>query len=297
MTPDAGRLVPIREEAYAKINLFLHVTGRRDDGYHLLDSLIVFPRLSDTLEVRPSNRLTLRVNGPFAKLLPSGADNLVIMAAEQLATMAGKPANVEIGLYKRLPVAAGVGGGSADAAAAIRALCRLWDFTPASDDIDDLALLLGADVPVCLKSRPTHVTGVGETLAPAPALPPFWLVLVNPYIEVPTVSVFKRRGGPFSEPAPLPEPPPDAATLAAWLAERRNDLMPAAIEVAPAIADVLSAIEATDPLIARMTGSGATCFGFYADEAAAKAAAETLRAQQAGWWIQPTLVAPAPHFA
>jgi 4-diphosphocytidyl-2-C-methyl-D-erythritol kinase len=236
--------------------------------------------------------LTLRVNGPFAKVLPSGADNLVVMAAEQLAAMAGVSANVDIGLYKRLPVAAGIGGGSADAAAAIRALCRLWDYQPADDDIDDLALLLGADVPVCLKSTTTHVTGVGETLTAPPTLPPFWLVLVNPYIEVPTVSVFRRRGGAFSNPAPITEPPPDAATLASWLRERRNDLMSAAIEVAPAISDVLAAIEDTDPLLARMTGSGATCFGFYGDETTAKAAATALRVAQPGWWIHAALVAP-----
>lgn len=265
--------------AAAKVNLHLHVTGRRDDGYHLLDSLVVFPPVGDTLRLEPSSRLSLGIDGVFSAALDDGAENLVLRAARRFAEMAGRPPQVAFHLTKTLPVASGIGGGSADAAAALRLLARHWN-TPIPDG---LALELGADVPVCLGRRAVRMGGIGETLSPAPALPEFGMVLVNPGVAVSTPAIFRARSGGFSPPADLPARWDGAAAMAADLARLSNDLQPAAIAVEPMIADVLAAIEATeDCLLARMSGSGATCFGLFPDAAsAAQAAADLARP---GWW-------------
>lgn len=276
-------------EAPAKVNLSLHVVGRRDDGYHLLDSLIAFAGVGDTLTAAPADSLSLHVNGPFAEALaaalPAGAENIVLKAARRLAEAAGVPPRARLTLTKRLPVAAGIGGGSADAAAALLALCRLWDVAPARDDLMALALALGADVPICLHGRAANVSGVGEGIADAPALPPAWLVLVNPLVAVSTPEVFRARRGRFNQAAPLTEAPADAAALAEALRERANDLTKAAVSLAPEIGTVLVDIGALPGcLLARMSGSGATCFGLFAAEAEARAAAATLAQSRPEWW-------------
>jgi len=279
--------------APAKVNLWLHVLGRRADGYHLLDSLVVFTDdVGDRIEVGPADELRFAVEGPFAADVPAGGDNLVVRAARALAAEAGRPARASIRLEKRLPVAAGIGGGSADAAATLRALSSLWGVRLEARALDRIALGLGADVPMCLHGRPVHVGGIGEEIEPAPALPTFGLLLVNPRIPLPTPPVFARRAGPFSQAARLSARPHDAKALAALLAERRNDLTDAATSIVPAVADVLGALAGLpDVLLARMSGSGATCFGLCESHETAARAASALAARHPGWWIAAASVA------
>lgn len=275
-------------EAPAKVNLTLHVVGKRDDGYHLLDSLVAFAGVGDTLDFAPADTFSLDVTGPTAAQIPDG-ENIVLKAARLLAEAAGGQAQgAAIRLTKRLPVAAGIGGGSADAAATLKGLIRLWSLTLPAESLSRVALAIGADVPVCLAGAPTRMMGIGERLEPAPALPPAWLVLVNPMVPLHTPPVFKARTGPFSEADPLKESPADAHALAAALASRRNDLTPPAISIEPVVGEVLAAIAATPGcLLPRMSGSGATCFGLYGTEAEALAAAAALAAAQPGWWVAP----------
>jgi 4-diphosphocytidyl-2-C-methyl-D-erythritol kinase len=276
-----------RRAAPAKINLYLHVVGRRADGYHVLDSLVAFAGVHDTVVAENANALTLAVEGPFAAALSAEADNLVLRAARALADAAGVRPWAALRLVKRLPVAAGLGGGSADAAAALLAAAELWRVAPKPGALARLAVKLGADVPVCLEGRAAQVGGIGEKVEPAPPLPRAPLVLVNPLVPLPTPAVFKARGGPFSKPAPLAAAPRDARDLAEALAARRNDLTDAALGIVPAIRDVLAALEAQPGcLLARMSGSGATCFALFARDDAARAAAAALRAAMPGWWVE-----------
>jgi len=275
-------------EAPAKVNLTLHVVGKRDDGYHLLDSLVAFAGVGDTLEFSPADTLDLDVTGPTADQIPADGENIVLKAARLLSEAAGVSRGAAITLVKRLPVAAGIGGGSADAAAALKGLMRLWDVSLPPEALRKLALAIGADVPVCLAGTPMRMMGVGEVLEPAPALPPAWLLLVNPMVPLHTPPVFKARTGPFSEADPLTASPGDAKALAEALAARRNDLTPPAIIIEPVVGEVLAAIAATpDCLLSRMSGSGATCFGLYAGEIQARAAAARLAADHPAWWVAP----------
>ena len=265
---------PVREAAPAKINLALHVTGRRADGYHLLDSLVCFVACGDTVEATPAAETRLTLEGPMAAGLAAEPDNLVLRAARLM------PGVAALRLTKRLPLASGIGGGSADAAATLRALARLHGLPlPGPEAV----LGLGADVPVCLAGQPCRMTGIGETLTPV-ALPPAHLVLVNPGLACPTPEVFRalaRRDNP-----PLPDIPAfaDAADLARWLSATRNDLEPPALTLRPGIAAPLAALRGTPGcLLARMSGSGATCFGLYASDAEAQAAARSLA--RPGWWV------------
>lgn len=274
--------------APAKVNLYLHVVGRRADGYHQLDSLIAFAGIGDTIEVSPAETLSLTVDGPTAALLPEACDNIVLNAARVLADRAGVSAGAAIRLTKRLPVAAGIGGGSADAAATLTALSRLWNIALPQSEMTALALALGADVPVCMAGRPMAVSGIGDHMVPPPPLPPAWLVLVNPMEPLSTPSVFKARTGCFSEHAPLERRPADPADLARMLAARGNDLTAAATSLVPAINEVLALTAAQHScLLARMSGSGATCFGLFAAEDEAKAAAAALKESRPGWWVVP----------
>jgi 4-diphosphocytidyl-2-C-methyl-D-erythritol kinase len=276
----------IRQFAPAKLNLYLHVVGRRPDGYHALDSLAVFLGVGDEVAARPADELALTVTGPFAAALPSGPENLVLRAARALAQAAGVPARAALTLTKNLPVAAGLGGGSADAAAALAALERLWRTGMTDAALDRLALGLGADVPLCRRRRPQQVAGIGEVLSDAPALPPFHVVLANPGTPLSTAAVFAALAPAFSQAAPLQRPPADARDLAALLAARRNDLEPPARRLVPALDDALAALAASaDCLLARMSGSGATCFGIFATRPAAEAAAKAVANQYPAWWV------------
>jgi len=276
--------------APAKVNLFLHVTGRRADGYHLLDSAFVFTQFGDRLVYRTGDdELTMTCRGDHAAALApdDAANNLVLRAARALAEATGSPLHGRLELEKRIPVAAGLGGGSADAAATLRLLDSAWDIGLSEERLADIALGLGADVPACLASVPVRVRGIGEALTPLDDRPDWGLLLVNPMVAVPTGPVFRRfrdSGAAFH--TALPEDiawsDPD------WLARATaNDLEPAAIAMAPVIGDVLDAIGGLAGCrLARMSGSGATCFGLFDTPAAARAAAESLAHRTAGqnWW-------------
>lgn len=284
----------LTEFAHAKINLALHVTGQREDGYHLLDSLVVFAGIGDSLHVTPAKDFSLTMEGPFGRDLPAGEDNLVLRGARLAA--GGKAATIR--LVKRLPPASGIGGGSADAAAAIRAMLRLRAaagevpvFTP---EQGAQILALGADVPVCLAAHPARMQGIGETLSWLPPLPELWVVLANPRVEVPTPTVFSALTQKVNPPLPdIPAGWIDAAALAEWLAQTRNDLQAPALAAAPVIGDVLAALSALPgALFTRMSGSGATCFALFAREDDAEAGAKVLREGHPHWWAAHGLVYP-----
>jgi len=316
--------------ALAKVNLYLHVTGRREDGYHELDSLVVFADVGDTVTASAAPDLSLTVSGPFAAALgDTSDDNLVIKAARTLGTHAHVPALARLHLEKNLPVASGIGGGSADAAATLKALVDLWQlelpdahirhaaaqlavekdtvraletlFTVWRDDLDHdmmlaVALELGADVPVCLEGRALYMGGMGERLDLAPDLPPAWLVLANPGAALSTPAVFQAREGDFSKPARFFDAPTDAAHLAQLLSERGNDLTAPACALAPVIGETLRALEAQDgTLLARMSGSGATCFALYASAEAAARAAHNVQSQHPDWWVAAAKMIDTPQ--
>ncbi len=288
---------PVVVAAAAKVNLYLHVVARRTDGYHDLDSLIVFAGVADRITVSAAAQFSLAVAGPFAAAVPAGDDNLVLRAARSLAAAAGVAAGAAITLTKELPVAAGIGGGSADAAAVLRALTDLWRVSLPPAMLADLALTLGADVPMCLAGRPAFVGGIGERLEPPPPLPPAWLVLANPRVALSTPAVFRERREPFSDPGRFAGAPADAAALAALLDSRHNDLTAAAMRLAPVVGACLEALSALPGCrLARMSGSGPTCFGLFATEAEARPAATALAAAEPGWWVVPApiLRVPAP---
>jgi len=276
--------------APAKINLFLHVLGRRADGYHRLDSLIAFAALGDRVEVAPATGLALAIEGPFAPGLSSGDDNLVLRAARALAaTAGGRVPGAAIRLTKNLPVASGIGGGSSDAAATLKALDTLWRLGLGDAALARLGLGLGADVPVCLFGRTARIAGIGESITPGPVLPPFGVVLANPAVPVSTAAVFKALQGRYSAAAPDVPAMESARDLAAWLSQRNNDLAGPAVALAPVIGDVLDALGATERcLLARLSGSGATCFALYPDDQAAAAAARRMSTAHPGWWVAAT---------
>lgn len=278
----------VRAAAPAKINLYLHVTGKRPDGYHTLDSLVVFAAIQDVVDARPADTLSLSVEGPFAHAVPVGPDNLVLRAAQALAVAAGQETGAHLTLTKRLPAASGIGGGSADAAAALRALRRLWNVDLDDAALDRIALGLGADVPVCLHGKAAFMGGIGEHLAPPPALPQCWLVLANPGISVSTPDVFRARTGAYSPEGRFAYAPANAAELAALLGARRNDLEAPATSLVPAIADVKAALMGEDGcVLARLSGSGATVFGLFSTAEAASHAALALAAGHPDWWVRP----------
>jgi 4-diphosphocytidyl-2-C-methyl-D-erythritol kinase len=279
------------EQAWAKVNLTLQVIGRRGDGYHELESLVVFADVGDRLLLENSDALTLKVEGPFAAALAGAGDNLVLRAAGALAARAGGPVGAAMTLIKNLPVASGIGGGSADAAAALRGLARLWRLDLPAAELEALALTLGADVPVCLRGGAAVMSGIGEALQPVPALPPLWLLLVNPGVAVSTPAVFAERQGAFSTLAEPRLPPLGLPAFIDWLAVRGNDLEAPACRLAPAVAAVLAALKTLpECLLARMSGSGATCFGLFENEPAARAAAEAVARRHRDWWVAPALL-------
>ena len=268
--------------ARAKVNLWLNVVGRRADGFHLLDSLVAFTDLADELEVAPASTLSLEVVGPEAPALEGDPDNLVLKAARLLAGRAGVAPRAALRLTKRIPVAAGLGGGSADAAAALLALIDLWRVAMPQEELFDLAAVLGADVPMCLAGRPALATGIGECLAPVPTLPACAILLVNPGVGLPTPAVFGARQGSFSPARPLGSGWHGLADFAHELARRGNDLTDAAISLRPEVAGVLDRLRQSEGAAhVAMSGSGATCFALYGSLAEAERAASLL---PASWW-------------
>ncbi|WP_435138934.1 4-(cytidine 5'-diphospho)-2-C-methyl-D-erythritol kinase [Pseudopelagicola sp. nBUS_19] len=266
----------VKAFAPAKVNLTLHVTGQRSDGYHLLDSLVVFLDIGDVICANHAALLKLTVDGPEAIGLGPPDGNLVLRAARAFNSREG----ASIRLTKNLPIASGLGGGSSDAAAAVRALSTLWN-RPIPEH--GTLLDLGADVPVCVANHPQRMRGIGERLSRVLDMPAMELVLVNPRVPVSTPSVFRavaRKDNP-----PMPEKLPkwrDLASLAAWLTTQRNDLLAAAVSHQPIISDVLDSLRKTQCLFAGMSGSGATCFAIYPPDGKASDVANVLGMR--GWW-------------
>ena len=277
----------ISERASAKINLFLHVGTRRADGFHPLQSLAVFTDLGDALAVEPASELSLQIDGPFAKGLDGEGDNLVLRAARALGGEGAK-----LTLTKNLPVASGIGGGSADAAAALRGLNALWNSGKDGTALCDIAAALGSDIPVCVLSTPSFMEGRGEILRAPDSMPRLPMLLVNPRVAVPTKDVFAalqiRSGAEMTLPRGRFR---DTADLLRFLETTRNDLEAPALQIQPVIGEVLTAIAALPgALLTRMSGSGATCFGIFADDDCCARAAQILTEAAPGWWIAPTFV-------
>lgn len=275
------------EHAPAKINLALHVTGRRADGYHLLESLAVFTEFGDRVVIAPAAEDGFAVTGPFAGNVPLDAGNLVIRARDALRQ--ANPAfatPVCITLEKNLPIASGIGGGSSDAAAVLRALARHWR---TNTDLSALGAKLGADIPMCLAAHPLIARGIGEIIEPVADFPALPLVLVNPGIAVSTPEVFRALAN--RENPPLPPLPSrlDLPSIVDWLRATRNDLEAPAKALAPVIGEALDALDRAGGVFARMSGSGATCFGLFETTSQADAAAKAIRQAQPGWFVAATM--------
>jgi 4-diphosphocytidyl-2-C-methyl-D-erythritol kinase len=279
--------------APAKVNLTLAVLGRRADGYHLLDSLVVFAGIADRLMLAPGATLSLKVRGETAREAGPLDDNLVLKAARALAAQVPGLKLGRFTLEKRLPVAAGLGGGSSDAAAALRLLVKANRLKAGGAPVTKIAPSIGADVPVCIDPRPRRMRGIGEVLSAPLKMPKLAAVMVNPGVAVPTRDVFMKLGlepgGPVRRAAPARALPRGAEAFVEYLSKHGNDLEAPAIEVQPVIARVLADIrESKGCLLARMSGSGATCFGIFASPRAAQAAAQNLSAAQPKWWVRAT---------
>ena len=271
--------------APAKINLALHVVGRRPDGMHELDSLVAFAQFGDRISVADAACRSLQVSGPMARDVPCDKSNLVWRAAGLL----GGDRGARIVIEKMLPNSAGIGGGSSDAATTLRLLSRLWN-RPLPDS--QSTTNLGADIPVCLFGHSARMRGIGEVIEPVSHVPAFHIVLINPGISVVTSDVFSRLSEPLN--APLTQIPDtgDAYEFAGWLSAQRNDLETAAVGLAPEISDVIGCLsDQEDCALARMSGSGATCFGLFANSASVFRAAAKIKRQCPHWWVQATRLA------
>ena len=265
----------IRVSAPAKINLCLHVLGQRHDGLHMLDSLVVFLDCGEWVELRKDIRTTLQVIGPQSKNLPITEDNLVLRAAHLFPS----GCTTEIILHKTMPIASGIGGGSADAAATIKAMAQLWSLPLPSVDV---TLALGADIPVCLHSRSALMQGVGDLILPVLDIPPLFVCLANSGDAVSTALIFDKlllKSNPEMDPIPT-----GPLNFLYWLAKQRNDLQLSALAAEPMIASVLEQLQKHNPLVSRMSGSGATCFAMFESSEAAKACEQDIQQTHSDWW-------------
>lgn len=289
MQRPSPRMATIKANAPAKINLTLHVTGQREDGYHLLDSMVTFAEVSDIITATKAIDMRLTVSGPFAMGVPTDHSNLVLRAAEALRIERGVKMGAHLHLEKNLPHAAGIGGGSSDAATTLRVLAQIWDVEPLAPDHPSV-VALGADVPVCLRGpAPMRMQGIGEVLSDLPPLPRAAMVLVNPGVEVPTPVAFQgltRKDNP-----PMTELPQslDLAKFIKWLSAQRNDLTPPAVAHAPVIGDALRILRTQRAVLwAGMSGSGATCVALVKDMGAARQVARAVQIREQSWWVVPT---------
>ena len=276
--------------AAAKINLSLHVVGRRKDGYHKLESLIGFTDVTDVLTLREAAEIKLTVVGPESGTIACDDRNLVVQAARLVQSHLGVSNGVDMTLEKNIPVAAGLGGGSADAAATVSGCLELWS-TSDNEMLSDvtLASALGADVPICRYGRAAQVSGIGETITSATNWSAVWLVLVNPRVPLSTTSVFAHFDGPFGSTGRQDFKGSDYAEFITFLAGLENSLTAAAIDLAPVIQDVLGEIGALPKCaLARMSGSGPTCFGLFGSPESAQAASQTLASARPEWWVRPS---------
>ncbi len=286
-------IMSLHSLAPAKINLYLHITGKREDGYHLLDSLVAFTNLGDELRLEPADAFSLSIEGPMAPQLAHEPveNNLITRAAQGAAKLLHRPLDVKLTLIKKLPIASGIGGGSSDAAAALRLLAQHWEIEESDPRLYKVAASLGQDVPCCIAGETCYFRDIGNVTDPGPELPFTDIVLVNPNKSLPTPAVYKAREGAFQPAAQLEKAPADVAELASMLAQRQNGLTDAASQLMPEIQQILGALEQTsDCLLARMSGSGASCFGIYAHRGAARTAAAQILTANPDWWVVPAFV-------
>lgn len=290
----------IERFAPAKVNLSLEVTGRRASGYHELQSLVVFAHdVGDYLSFSSSRDISLKLEGPFAPGLEVGGGNLVVRAAVALRDALDLSEGAEITLKKNLPLAAGIGGGSADAAATLRGLAMLWNLDASPSRLAEIGLGLGADVPMCLSGEAAWITGIGEEIEPLSGFPNLWALLVNPMVPLSTPLVFKAysdaKGTDFTAEKSAPDCT-ECEDLLSWLGAAENDLELPACGISHVLRDLLADLRALPGcLLGRMSGSGATSFGLFVNEENARAAAEELAARHGDWWLRVTQLGNTPH--
>jgi 4-diphosphocytidyl-2-C-methyl-D-erythritol kinase len=284
--------------ARAKINLHLHITGRAENNYHLLDSLVAFTDIKDTIEITAADKYIFSVTGDFEKNLcasSSAQDNLITRAALALSTHYHLSPNFHITLNKSIPLGAGLGGGSADAAATLKALCDFWNIPRDNTVLHTIAGNLGSDIAACLSDTPVIMRDTGNTLLPAPKMPQIFAVLVNPNTSCPTPLVYQtyaKLGADFSDPITFPETFQSARALCNFLnSGTHNDLTEAAIAVNPDVATVLNALNTVDDCaLARLSGSGSTCFALFESRLSAEKASEIIKINNPDWWVRVTSV-------
>ena len=270
--------------APAKINLSLRVTGKRDDGYHLLHSLTCFADFGDLITIAPADNFKFTQDSEF-KVLPENDDNLIVKTAHKMAEIFNKPLNCHLHLVKDIPIGAGLGGGSSDVAATVKALIAFWSITPSNDQLQPFLLSIGADVPACYYAQPCVFEGIGEIITPITDMPKIYAVLVYPNKFCSTADVFKNYNDEFSI---APNKPND---IWQYIKDQKNDLTQSAIQNITEIRDVLSILENTNNcLINRMSGSGSCCFGIFETEEQAKQAAEKIQKERPNWWVRPIIL-------
>ena len=268
--------------APAKINLYLHITGKKPNGYHLLDSLVVFSDIGDVITIKASSQFSLTCDGPFAQYLPKNSDdNLIYKTVKVMADHLNQPPNVTINLTKNLPIAAGIGGGSSDAAAVLKGLAEIWDISD-TEMLNNIGLHLGADIPACLFKQPCFMRGIGDEITPADNIPSMPLILINPNIPLSTPDVFQNRSAPLTNPVTF-----DSAHFIDALSKTTNDLQHSACQLVPETQHVLNSLKKQKGcILSRMSGSGATCFALFDTSKDAKDAALELKSQHPSWWVE-----------
>ena len=275
---------PISVLAPAKINLFLRVTGKREDGYHLLQSLVAFADKGDTITLEPADKFSLTIRNNKTNI-GTDAENLVTQAVEKLCGALGKKPDFAITLDKDIPVGAGLGGGSADAAATVKAVLKYWNATLSNETLNDILISLGADVPVCYKGTPCFVEGIGDVISPVTNFKKIPAILVHPNIECPTAPVFKKFSTSYSKEIILDNGDID------FIKEQKNDLTAPAIELVPEIKAALTLIEKQNGCeLSRMSGSGSACFGLFQTEEDSRNAAENIQKEKPDWWVRPVIL-------
>lgn len=284
----------VQVAAPAKINLALHITGQREDGYHLIETLAVFTRYSDIVTVEPGEADRLRLTGPYAAVTPAGGENIVMRALDAYRDFTGiKTGNIAVTVEKNLPVASGIGGGSSDAAALLKAIDRRQGGAAGREGLMKIGSLLGADLPMCLSATALIARGTGEQIEPAEQLPALAIALVNPDIEVSTRAVFEALTEKRNRPLPESKPGMSARQVIEWLEETRNDLEGPACNLFPQIAEARRALREAGAGFARMTGSGATCFGIFSDAENARQAASRIKSSRPEWFAVATETKPS----
>lgn len=279
----------LQKSAPAKVNLFLHVTGKRDDGYHLLESLIGFADFGDIITIMPSDEFSLKILGGDFSL--DTEDNLITKAVNLVSGKLQKDLSLSITLEKNIPIGAGLGGGSADAAAAVRGILEYAQVSLPQKEIDEILLSLGADTPICYARKPAYIKGIGEVIEPIAPLPQIPAMLIYPNEFCSTVEIFKSYDGDFSQTADHPKSFSDLKSLYDFLNKQKNDLTDAAIKKIPAIGDILQTIGKQDGcVISRLTGSGSTCFGLFETTEQSTKAAEKIQKAKPHWWVRPVII-------